>query len=95
MVIEGSSRDARGAHDLLGPDGGVAALGEQRARRLDERRARGLGLFGLQRPRMRCVCGTRLARLLVFRRVVVQFDMHAVCMLDTYCLYVKRTAARL
>jgi len=85
VVIERSSRDARGANDLLGPDRRVAALGKQRARRRDERGARGLTLLGLQRSR-RCRCrGARFARLLPpGRGLVPRFDMHAVCMIDTY-----------
>jgi hypothetical protein len=36
VVVERAAGDAGGADDLLGTDAGVAALGEQRPRRLDE-----------------------------------------------------------
>ena len=48
VVIEGPTGHARPPHDLLDRHLGVAALGEQLARRFDQRLARGLRVFGLE-----------------------------------------------
>src|SRR5262249_34523698 len=80
VVIERSARDARAAHDLLGAHAGVAALREHRARRGHQRCACRLRLLGLRGA------GASTPALVAQRRL--PFDMHAVCMLNTYSLYV-------
>ena len=47
LVVERAARDAGRAHDLLGADAGVAALGEQRPGGGHERGAGGLGSLGV------------------------------------------------
>src|SRR6202022_2404151 len=69
-----------GSEELLRGHGRVAARGEQLARRPDQRCPRRLGLVGLERSR----------RPLPLRpRGILRFDIHTVCMIDTYCLYVS------
>jgi len=56
MVVERAAGDAGRADDLLGADGGVAALGEERSRRFDQRIARRLRALGLGSFDIHTVC---------------------------------------